>query len=112
MDSTIGVTMQFDYVLVGRSMPILRAKENYLCDSANKYLGEPWYDACRQANIPVKKCPIPKGFYQLKNFKFDSEKMGVKSLPFGMITSKSVIFNNRNQDILACIIAEVDNMEK
>ncbi|KAF5273500.1 hypothetical protein FQA39_LY07517 [Lamprigera yunnana] len=110
MDSTIGIMMEFDYVVGSRSLRILKAKENYLCDAANKYLGEPWYDACRQANIPVRKCPIPKGLYQLKNYKFDSNKLGVTSLPFGIITAKSTIFNNRNQEVLACIKLEVDNM--
>ncbi|KAF5300145.1 hypothetical protein FQR65_LT09236 [Abscondita terminalis] len=112
MDSTIGILMEFDYVVGGRSLRILKAKENYLCDAANKYLGEPWYEACRQAKIPVKKCPIPKGFYQLTNYKFDSDKLGVPPLPFGVITSKSTVFNNKNDEVLACIKLELDNQQK
>ncbi|KAF2899435.1 hypothetical protein ILUMI_06744 [Ignelater luminosus] len=84
--------------------------EKNLCQALHKYMGELMYEIERNAGMPPRVCPIPKGTYHLHNYHLDFQKMALQTFPFGKLRFTEIGYDQQN-NICLCIIIEVDNRE-
>ncbi|KAJ8916670.1 hypothetical protein NQ315_000315 [Exocentrus adspersus] len=76
------------------------------CNLFSKLLGELWVDLKRHMGVKEpEKCPIPVGHYGMKDYMYDTSKLGGFAPFKGRFRYKIMLTDIRSKEVVQCIFA-------
>ncbi|KAF5287296.1 hypothetical protein FQR65_LT02169 [Abscondita terminalis] len=111
LDDTVGTSTLIESSINGRTYtPLFQIRDKSACKTANKYLGEFWYDILRAAQIIPGLCPIPKKRYRASMHYLDYSKISLQTFPFGKLKFGIKVMPNDNPDyVILCNEFYIEN---
>lgn len=91
-------------------IPIINLYEEDTCAAMKKYTSEMVEDMQKFIGMEPGKCPIAKGNYTVTDYPLDFGKVGIQTIPDGILRSEQVITDKKTGKVLLCAITEVENI--